>query len=287
MFSYFKGNGEDGLHLAYSEDGKIWNILNNDKSFLQPRVGKHKLMRDPCICYGPDELFHMVWTVSWGDTGIGYANSKDLITWSDQLFIPVMGHEPKALNCWAPEIIYDVQEKQHLIYWSTTIPGRFPETDDTGDENYNHRLYYTKTRDFISFTKTEILYDGGFNVIDGSIIHSDGKFYMIIKDETRYPEPEKNLKLVSADNITGPWSEPSQPITGEYWAEGPSVIKSENGWIVYFDKYRLDKMGAVITTDWVNWKDISDEIQFHEGIRHGTVFKVSGQILENIQKHVN
>jgi len=30
MFSYFKNNGEDGLHLAYSMDGLKWKALNND-----------------------------------------------------------------------------------------------------------------------------------------------------------------------------------------------------------------------------------------------------------------
>lgn len=49
LFSYFKGNGEDGLHLAYSEDGLSWKALNNDQSFLIPQVGEDKLMRDPCI----------------------------------------------------------------------------------------------------------------------------------------------------------------------------------------------------------------------------------------------
>ena len=30
LFSYFKGNGEDGLHLAYSNDGLKWTSLKND-----------------------------------------------------------------------------------------------------------------------------------------------------------------------------------------------------------------------------------------------------------------
>lgn len=49
LFSYFKGNGEDGLHLAFSRDGLNFTALNNDKSFLTPKVGVSKLMRDPCI----------------------------------------------------------------------------------------------------------------------------------------------------------------------------------------------------------------------------------------------
>src|ERR1700730_4017770 len=70
MFSYFKGNGEDGLHLASSEDGLHWDALNNDSSFLKPAVGKEKLIRDPCIIQGRDGYFHMVWTASWKDKGI-------------------------------------------------------------------------------------------------------------------------------------------------------------------------------------------------------------------------
>ena len=62
LFSYFKGNGEDGLHLAYSHDGLKWLALKNDKSFLTPNIGKDKLMRDPSICQGPDGTYHMVWT---------------------------------------------------------------------------------------------------------------------------------------------------------------------------------------------------------------------------------
>jgi len=59
LFSYFVGNGEDGLHLAYSCDGLNFKPLNNNKSLLTPKVGG-KLMRDPCIIQGPEGAFHMV-----------------------------------------------------------------------------------------------------------------------------------------------------------------------------------------------------------------------------------
>jgi hypothetical protein len=60
LFSYFKGNGEDGLHLAYSRDGLKFTALNNDKSYLTPLVGTSKLMRDPCLIQTDDGTFHMV-----------------------------------------------------------------------------------------------------------------------------------------------------------------------------------------------------------------------------------
>ena len=116
IFSYFKDNGQDGLHLAYSEDGYTWKELGNGRSYLQPTAGKDKLMRDPCIIRGADGLFHMVWTVSWNEKGIGYAASPDLLHWPSQQDIPVMEHEPGALNCWAPEITYDARNKTYMIY---------------------------------------------------------------------------------------------------------------------------------------------------------------------------
>lgn len=275
FFSYFKGNGEDGLHLAYSEDGYQWITLNHDESFLKPVVGESRLMRDPCILYGPDKLFHMVWTSGWNERGIGYAHSKDLVNWSEQFYIPVMKHEEQALNCWAPEIFYDDQKEQYLILWSTTIANQFTETKGSGGNKYNHRMYAVTTRDFLSFSPTQLFYDYGFNVIDGTIFKLGNKDYiMFLKDETKVPKAEKNIRWARAEHIGGPYSKPSEPITGDYWAEGPTCIKIGEKYMVYFDKYRQGSMGAVESIDMINWVDVSEQISFHGGVRHGTVFKV-------------
>lgn len=275
MFSYFKGNGEDGLHFASSRDGYHWTAMNGDSSVLKPMVGNEKLMRDPCIIQGRDGYFHMVWTASWKDKGIGYARSKDLINWSEQQFVPVMIDEVKALNCWAPEIIYDKESDQYMIFWATTIPGRFPATDTSGDDMYNHRMYYVTTRDFIHYTKAKILYDQGFNVIDATIVANGKGYLMFLKDETKKP-PQKNIRTAYSDNVAGPYTRPSSPITGaSYWAEGPTTIRVNNKWVVYFDKYTQHKMGAVQSVDGIHWEDISDQIKFPAGTRHGTVFEIS------------
>jgi hypothetical protein len=283
LFSYFKGNGETGLHLAWSADGYTWSELNNGKPTLAPQVGNSKLMRDPCIIQGPDGTYHMVWTVSWTEKGIGYASSEDLITWSEQKYIPVMEHEPEARNTWAPEITYDSENNEFMIYWATTITGLFPETFTEADAGYNHRMYYVTTKDFETFSETKLLYEPGFNVIDASIIPHEGKFVMFLKDETRTP-PAKSLHVATAEKLTGPYSAPTTQITGEYWAEGPTALIIDNQWIVYFDKYTQKKMGAVKSADLINWTDISNEVTFPEGTRHGTAIKVKESVLENLVK---
>jgi len=282
MFSYFNNNGKDGLHLAYSKDGLTWAALNNDQYFLKPYLSKDSLMRDPCIIRDNNGLFHMVWTVSWNERGIGYSNSKDLIHWSDQTFIPVMMHEDSARNCWAPEITYDKKKKQYMIYWATTIAGKY-SFDRTVENGYNHRMYYVTSKDFKTFTKTRLLYDKGFNVIDATIVLDGKRYIMFLKDETRTP-PQKNIKIAISKELDKGYSNASAPITGNYWAEGPTALKLNREWVVYFDKYRDHKYGAVRSADLVNWTDISDKISLPNGIRHGSIFKISKTELEPLLK---
>jgi predicted GH43/DUF377 family glycosyl hydrolase len=284
MFSYFKNNGKDGLHLAYSNDGYKWTALKDDKSFLQPVLSKDSLMRDPCIIRGADNKFHMVWTVSWNAKGIGYASSTDLINWSEQKYIPVMEPEDSARNCWAPEITYDTKSKEYVIYWATTIKGKYPAADPTAESGYNHRLYYTTTKDFITFSKTELLYDKGFNVIDATIIKKGKKYIMFLKDETIKPAPQKNIRIATGKKLTKGFSNPSAPITGNYWAEGPAVTKIGENWVVFFDKYRDHKYGAIASTDLINWTDVSDKISLPAGIRHGTIFIITKEELTGLLK---
>ena len=40
MFTSFRGNGEDGLHLAISTNGYRWQALKHDHSFLKPGRGQ-------------------------------------------------------------------------------------------------------------------------------------------------------------------------------------------------------------------------------------------------------
>ncbi|WP_073093194.1 glycoside hydrolase family 43 protein [Cyclobacterium lianum] len=281
LFSYFTGNGEDGLHLAYSVDGYHYKELGEGKSLLKPTAGGDKLMRDPCIIRDKKGRFHMVWTVSWNEKGLGYAYSDDLVSWSEQQYIPVMEHEPAARNTWAPEIFYDEKDDKFIIYWSTTIRGLYPETQSQEDDGYNHRQYYVTTRDFKEFSETKLFYEPGFNVIDGTIQEIDGEYWLFVKDETREP-PKKNIRIARAEHADGPYGPAGPPITGNYWAEGPTVTKVGDYWIVFFDKYIEKRMGAVMSSDLKNWEDISARISFPKDSRHGTIFKVEKKFFEQL-----
>lgn len=282
MFSYFMDNGQDGLHLAYSEDGLTWQTLNDGESFLAPEIGKDKLMRDPSIVQDDKGTFHMVWTTGWWDQGIGYASSKDLVNWSEQKNIPVMEKFPGTENSWAPELFYDQKTKTFYIFWSSTVEGAFDNSTTASEGGLNHRQYYVTTKDFETFSETELYFDPDFCVIDGTILKKDKVYYLFVKNENLTP-PEKNIRVTSNDK---PYDFPtavSEPITGDYWAEGASPLQVGEYVYVYFDKYMEGKYGAVRSKDMKTWEDVSDQITFPRGTRHGTAFKVPVRILEALK----
>ena len=169
LFTTFKEGVQSGLNFAYSYDGYHWS--NVPGLFLKAHVDG-KIMRDPSIARGPDGTWHLVWTSAWkGNNGFGYANSKDLVHWSEQKFIPVMAHEPTVCNVWAPEIYFDAPENRFIICWASTIPGRFP--DHLEPSTNNHRMYFTTTRDFSTFAPTKLFLDPGFSVIDCQIVKTE------------------------------------------------------------------------------------------------------------------
>lgn len=283
LFSYFTGNGEDGLHLMYSHDGIIWRTLNNGKALLKPTVGKAKLMRDPSIVQDAEGVFHMVWTTGWNENNIGYASAKDLINWSEQKELPVMGDEPTVKNTWAPELYYEKSSSLFYIIWASTIPGRFPEIENS-KEGYNHRLYFTTTKDFKTFSKTALFYDPKFSVIDGFVFKRKGSFYLFLKNETEEPL-EKNIRYVSSSRIKSFPASVSEPISGKTMAEGPTAVQIDKYTYVYWDNYMNKSFGGVRCKNLKNpqWENISDIVRFPAGARHGTAFKVKNGILTGLQ----
>jgi sucrose-6-phosphate hydrolase SacC (GH32 family) len=280
MFTSFHEPANGGLRLLYSYDACHWTDLNH--IFIKPEVGNAKIMRDPSIAQGPDGVYHLVWTTNWkNDQGIGYASSKDLIHWSAQQHINLMGYEPTSINAWAPELFYDDEQVQFIIVWASTIPNRFPKGQE--DENNNHRLYYTTTKDFKTFTPTQLFLDPGFSVIDAEIVkRGKGDYVLVMKDNTR---PNRNILVAFASNPLGPYHDYTPRFT-EMYSEGPSMTKAGSNWLIYYDSYRLKRYGAMRTTDFKTFTDISDSVKVPEGHKHGTIFKVTKKQLHFLLKKV-
>jgi hypothetical protein len=279
LFTSFRRNGETGVFFAISEDGRKWNPLKDNQPWIKPEH-PGMLMRDPWLGQGPDGTWHMLWTWGWtrkesgGNLQLGYASSKDLVTWSPQRPIPVMQDEPTARNAWAPEAVWDPGRSEWIIFWSTTIPGRFPTTETEGDSGYNHRVYFITTKDWQTFTPARLFFDPGFNCIDATILKAGSRWVMVFKDERKTPQV-KRLRLAFSDSPRGPWRDVTEPFTDD-WVEGPSVAQAGGEWLIYFDHYsRPQFYAAMRTKDWKTFEKA--DVSFPPDHRHGTVVKIPEQ----------
>lgn len=275
LFTSFHDADQKYLRFLYSYDGYHWT--NVPGTFLEAHVGSTNEFRDPSLSRGPDGVFHLVWTSAWrGDQGFGCASSTDLVHWSEQQFVPVMTNEPTTVNVWAPELFYDAPNQQFIIVWASTIPGRFPDNQEK--HNNNHRLYYTTTRDFKAFTPEKLFFDPGFSVIDPFILRNGDSDVLIFKDNSR---PNLDIRAAFGNSPFGPWHDISQPFTPKS-TEGPCALKIGDDWLIYFDAYRQKIYGAVKTRDFVTFTDLTKEVSFPEGHKHGTAIRVPREVLEGL-----
>ena len=277
LFTSFHEPANEGLRLLYSYDGYSWKDLN--KTFLEPKVGS-KVMRDPSIAQSSDGTFHLVWTSGWrGDKGFGYSSSRDLVHWSDQQFVPVMQHEDSVVNVWAPEIFNDKANHRFIIVWASTIPHMFPKGEE--EENNNHRLYYTITQDFKTFSPAKLFFDPGFSSIDAVLLQfNDQTYVQVLKDNTR---PNRNLKVAFSNHVEGPYTNLSDAFT-ETFIEGPTVVNVKGDWLIYFDVYRKKIYGAMKTKDFKTFADITNQVSVPEGHKHGTIIPVKRRIIQQLMK---
>ena len=283
LFAYFttgKAREAAGLKLAVSDDGFAFRTLAGGRSLLLPQVGEKKLLRDPFL-FRDGDIFHLLWTTAWEGVTIGHATSRDLLHWSDQQAIPVMGAVPGTRNCWAPEAIRDPATGRYLLFWSSTVAGRFSETAGTSESDYNHRLWQCSTADFRSFSQPRPLYDPGFSVIDGTFAHApDGSLHLIVKDETVTP-PRKWLRAARADSPTGPFG-PLSPPFSPAWVEGPMTARIGDALICYYDVYKDGRWGAKMTRDMAQWDDVSARLALPPGARHGSLLRVPRALVDAI-----
>ncbi|MGB0054380.1 MAG: hypothetical protein WBQ02_19190, partial [Terracidiphilus sp.] len=161
LFIYFKEPGNQGIYFALSRDGLHYTPLNDGQPWVTPSQ-PGELMRDVFLTRGPDGQFQMVWTWNWRGNSLGHASSPDLLTWSEQKEIPIMADFPATNNVWAPETYWDARKSQWLLIWSSSMK----------DSTDGHRIWYSLTPDFATFSKPAIFFDPGYVTIDATIFHA-------------------------------------------------------------------------------------------------------------------
>ena len=270
LLSYFRSNGETGVFLAASEDGRMFKDLNDGRAvFAPPAWEGQNLTRDPSIVYR-DGLFQMVWTSSWVGTCFGAATSPDLKKWSEPRRVQPFRNWPandQPANTWAPEVHWDPAQKNYAILWSSATAG----TEGDGGHNSgglekdasrkvkpdlrHHLTFISRTTDFKSFTDAKVFFSPGYSEIDacmafddrGTADPADDRWVMAVKDEQMQELGGKNIRLTTAPaDLTSPFppkfrspTEPNKPWTDPVAGPGSSV--QPNQWV---EGPTLMKVGA-------------------------------------------
>ncbi|TVY08961.1 LamG-like jellyroll fold domain-containing protein [Paenibacillus cremeus] len=284
LMGYFRsGPGQthkvEELHYAYSRDGLRWYELNGNKPVWASSLGEG-ILRDPFIGRGPDGRWHLVFTIRPLGPAIGYASSADLIHWEAEKALPVMADIPDTVNSWAPEFSYDPVHGDFLIYWASS----------TGSDLSHSKHYCTRTKDWSTFSPTELFYDPGFQTIDASLAEHEGKFYMAIKDEShvyepeRYPHPPMNF-LAAADRLEGPYEVIPGVQTPDF-TEGPEFlwIESRKKWLLLYDYWAYGKFGVMESADMTHWSAELEEgmLRTPYRARHANVFPIGEEELRRL-----
>ncbi|TSA30834.1 MAG: hypothetical protein D4R65_12380 [Verrucomicrobiaceae bacterium] len=272
LFSFFRDNGKNGVYLAVSEDGVHFSPLNDDMPVMKPAPWEEQnITRDPSMVFH-DGKFYAVWSSGWSGKCFGYAESKDLVHWSEPVkVVPPFPANQIPRNTWAPEICWDPGQKNFMIFWSSQINAKREK-----------QIFVTRTVDGKEFSVPELSINPNFNCIDGSMALDDSedaaRWVMIYKNA----EPDaKNLYVATApSDFSCPWSLEPNPIVGRgtavrpnECAEGPSLVKWKGSWYLYWDAYMNRHYSMASSTDLKSWTDRTAELQMPPHPRHGTVFR--------------
>lgn len=241
LFVHFTGETESGeqVYFSLSRDGLHWQDLNGGKPVLQSFIGEMGV-RDPFILRSEiDGSYYILATdlriasgkgwdaaLKQGSTKILVWTSANLTEWSRPWTVEL---SVQGAGCvWAPEAVYDPQEKAYLVFWASMVR-------EKGEAQGKHRIYCSYTRDFIEFTEPEKYMERKYDVIDMTIIREGHMFYRFFKDETT-----KNICMDKGKQLRGSF-EPvcSHGLNGIKGVEGPAVfpLDAPHTWCLLVDRF--------------------------------------------------
>ena len=290
------------VYFALSRDGFFWEALNGGRPILWAYYGDHGV-RDMTIVRdrftGRFHIFATDLSLSYGMRGkyahswekicrngsksLAHWQSDDLVHWNEEELVQ-LGDE--NFGCvWAPDVIFDEEAGEYLLHWSSA----------TADNQYGPMgIFFSRTRDFVHFSKPELLYrkDNG-TVIDSAMYWEDGKYYLFVKSQAN----PKQLMLLCAERATGPFSrinafdEAMKPVR-EGLYEAPTALRLEDGrWCLFLDFYGAAgaAQGYVpfIAPSLASGAFVRSDAAFHfpYGFKHGTTLELSEEEYERMRAH--
>lgn len=320
IFAFFTGTErsttDEQIYFATSLGGANWkDMTTNGHPSLTSDIGD-KGVRDPYLLRSKDgDKFYLIatdlsvhlrggWTSgntisTAGSTNLVIWESTDLVNWTDPRLVDMAGSIPNAGCAWAPEVCYDKDTGNYVIYWATK----------TSQSDNDQNLYYSTTRDFYTFSEPVLWIDrSSHSIIDTTMIYDDesGYYYRASQDgqisiersksiysEEEVWEKEGSLKTIfNNDGYSGNYLE--GPEFFEYCED--DWLKDSNGnpvktWGLMCDQYmsgkgylpfRSTSLDDMTTNSW----SVASDINFGSlKKRHGTILTVTDEEYNAVMEH--
>lgn len=277
------------LHMAISEDGRKWKPLNENRPVWD------QWLRDPFIRRGPDGKWHLMGTGRQPKRAPGapddgpvclHAVSDDLLKWEIVESLPLMkgvkdDQGRPAGNIWAPEWFLDPVSGDIILLWSSSF-------EDTGWKK--SKLWYSRTKDWKTFTPAQVFFAPPYSVIDGTLLHHEGKYQLFHKEEefSRATGERRAIRVATSDRLEGPYQILEGPLNkGQIVpviTEGPSIMPDspKSGWLLFYDYCMTNRFGLSYSPNLIDWK-IEEDVEFPSDARHGSVFRLDRDSLKKLE----
>lgn len=281
---------DEQIYFNLSKDGRNWIALNDGKPVLVSKIGE-KGVRDSCLLRSQDgKMFYLLATdLSWalnrsgsralraGSHSLVIWESPDLVHWSEPRLVPVA---PEDAGCtWAPEAVYDAEQGDYLVFWSST----------TKRDNFaKHRIWAARTKDFKTFSAPFIYIEKPSPLIDTTIVHDGQSYYRFTKDEKF-----KTILFETSPKLMGPWTEvPNFSLAKfagyeapECYMLKPATPGEQPSWCLILDYYSKGRgYQPFVTHDLAGGQFVPAEgFNFPFPFRHGSVLPVTDAEYQRLQ----
>ena len=135
-------------------------------------------------------------------------------------------------------------------------------------------IYHVYSKSRAITTEDEIL------VLDEQKLQDSDRYVLLLKDNTR---PQRDIRVAFGNSPLGPWKNISKPFTDKL-TEGPTALKIDGNWLIYYDAYGNKTYKAAKTSDFKSFTDVTDLMTFPSGLKHGTAFVATRQELNYLLK---
>jgi len=253
----------NGLCFNYSFDGLLWKKVGDGVTFFSTSLSVGKSFIDPSIVRGKDGMLLIGRPPKSTQGSIGYACSNDLITWTKERILTVA---PGAAQ--APELFYHKASKTYYLMWASA----------------SNTLYYSTTKDFVTFAPTHPLFVADYEVSDPYLFKNNGSYHLFVTNDNTQPL-EKNIRHMSSLSIKKFLNNATEPLTGIEPSKGPSVIKIGKYIYLYYTNYNINTYRAMRCKSLNEpvWEDATQYMIFPSGNAQGSVFKVDDKTLHDLQ----